>query len=182
MENADKAASEESDITMQGKHLDVPPATIEDIEEAYNNFLHLNDTIAIRVVLAAFIANRFESHDPVWLLLVAPSSTGKTEFINGLMKVPGTHMISTVTPNTFLSGLTNRKRDPSLLTRLGPRSVLLQKDFTSILSMRPDSRAEILGQLREIYDGYYAREFGTGVSKKWEGKLGFISGCTLEIE
>ena len=39
--------------------------------------------------------------------------------------------------------------------------LLCLKDFTSILTMRPDAKAEILGALREIYDGHYIRRLGS---------------------
>jgi hypothetical protein len=62
--------------------------------------------------------------------------------------------------------------------------MLCLKDFTSILTMRPDAKAEILGVLREIYDGHYVRRLGTdgGRELEWKGKLGLIFGCTNVID
>ena len=50
--------------------------------------------------------------------------------------------------------------------------------------MRPDAKAEILGVLREIYDGHYVRRLGTdgGRELEWKGKLGLIFGCTNVID
>ena len=50
--------------------------------------------------------------------------------------------------------------------------------------MRPDAKAEILGVLREIYDGHYVRRLGTdgGRELEWKGKLGLIFGCTKVID
>lgn len=186
LKNVEDAAQQQArseDPTMHGKSHDAAPATLEEVEAAFAALLRLPDFLAVKAVLAAAVANRFDGADPVWLLLVAPSASAKTEFVNCLATVPGTHLISQVTVNTFLSGWSQGgKKDPSLLTRLGERAILLQKDFTTIISMRPDSRAELLAQLREIYDGNYVREFGTGITKSWKGKMGFVSGVTLEVE
>ena len=50
--------------------------------------------------------------------------------------------------------------------------------------MRPDAKAEILGALREIYDGHDVRHLGTdgGRELEWKGKLGLIFGCTKIID
>lgn len=179
--NADEKARSK-DLLKAGKFLEEPQCTFEEVVEAFNRLLHLTDDWTVRVSLAAVIANRLADADPVWLLLVAPSASAKTEFVMALSKVEGTYLMSQVTPNTFLSGMTGTKNDPSLLSRLGSQVILLQKDFTTVLSMRQDNRGEILAQLREIFDGRFVREFGTGQTKSWEGRLGFISGVTLEIE
>ena len=45
-----------------------------------------------------------------------------------------------------------------------------------------EKRAEILAQMREIYDGSYVKEFGNGKSVRWEGKVGLLAGCTPIID
>lgn len=185
MKNLDDVVKDieiKNDLSKIGKFTDLPPASLDDVKASFADLLYLDDDSTIKITLAAFLANRFDTLDPVWLFLVAPSASAKTEFVNALDKVPGTFMFSSITPNTFLSGMKNAKSDPSLLLRLDPRVTFLQKDFTTILSMRSEVRSEILGQLREIYDGKLYKDTGTGVSKRWEGKVGFISGVTLEIE
>lgn len=172
------------DITRKGKLLDVPETSYKDVCEAFHEMLEFNDDGVVKLILAAIIANRIEGADPVWLFLVGPSSSAKTEFVMGLEKVAGTYLLSQVSTNTFLSGMPQgkTKKEPSLLLRLPKQAILLQKDFTTILTLRAETRSEILGQLREIFDGSYTREYGTGITKSWEGKIGFISGVTLEIE
>jgi hypothetical protein len=48
--------------------------------------------------------------------------------------------------------------------------------------MYRDKQQAIIAQLREIFDGYYRKEFGTGETKTWEGKIGFIAGVTSVID
>jgi hypothetical protein len=58
------------------------------------------------------------------------------------------------------------------------------KDFTSIIDMHCDARAEVLAALRELYDGRWDRSVGAegGRTLTWEGRLGLIAGCTTAID
>jgi predicted transcriptional regulator len=61
---------------------------------------------------------------------------------------------------------------------------LALKDFTSVLSMHRDKRAELLAALREIFDGSWPRHVGTdgGRTLEWSGKLGLVAACTAAID
>jgi len=52
------------------------------------------------------------------------------------------------------------------------------KDFTTILQKNKEARREILSQFREIYDGAFNKDFGTGKSVHWKGRIGVIAGLT----
>ena len=126
--------------------------------------------------------------EPTWLGLIAPPSSAKTELINALTGLPFVVTASTLTPAGLLSGTPRRQRAAGakggLLRQVSDPGLLCLKDFTSILTMRPDAKAEILGVLREIYDGHYVRRLGTdgGRELEWRGKLGLIFGCTNVID
>ena len=47
------------------------------------------------------------------------------------------------------------------MRQVGNPGLLCLKDFTSTLTMRPENKAEVLGALREIYDGKWTRHLGT---------------------
>jgi hypothetical protein len=132
--------------------------------------------------------------DSAWLFLVAPPGTGKTTLsIMGSARLPQVVSLGGFTPNTFLSGFYGRQ-EPGLLEKLGKTSeqsgtyttvgdgILLAKDFTSVLSMRRETRAEILAQLREIHDGEFRRSFGTGETKIWRGRVALIAAVTPVID
>jgi hypothetical protein len=86
----------------------------------------------------------------------------------GMGQLPEVVSLGAFTPQTFLSGFYGQ-REPGLLEKLGETTernriytttgngILLAKDFTTILSMRRDTQAEILAQLREIHDGEFRR-------------------------
>lgn len=156
------------------------PIAFKTLKETINKWLLINDKGIIKVLVGTVIANRL-SADPVWLFIVTASGGTKTELIRGLAKINGIYPISDLTPQTFLSGEKSTK-NASLLLRLPTEVILTLKDFTTVLTMRRDKRHAILSQLREIYDGQFRKEFGTGETKEWKGKMGFIAGVTSVID
>ncbi len=149
------------------------------LQEVFRRWLLINDPYLIEVVLACVVANLLGG-DPLWLLIVAPPSSAKTEIINALSRVPCIYLLSNLTANTLLSGQKGKK-DASLLPHLSNK-ILAMKDFTTILTLHRDARAEIFAQLREVYDGAYSKAYGTGEQKRWEGRVGFVAGVTQVID
>lgn len=154
--------------------------SIELLEEETRKVLLLEDEGIIRMIVACIIANRIDSLDPVWLMVVAASSSGKSELISYITDMGFIHPISDLTVNTFASGLSRKGQETSLLHKIG-NGIMAFKDFTSILSKSNEAQEQILGQLREIFDGSYTKETGNGESIKWRGKIGAIAGCTEMI-
>lgn len=157
------------------------PIDFQTLEKIIGKWLLIQDKGIIKVLVATTIANKMKG-DPVWLFLVAASGGTKTELIRGLNKIEGIYPISDLTPQTFLSGEKGQKNASLLLRLPAENTILTYKDFTTVLTMHRDKRHAILSQLREIYDGYYRKEFGTGETKTWEGKMGFIAGVTSVID
>jgi IclR helix-turn-helix domain len=158
----------------------VLPARLAEVEAVFQHWLHLQDVEPLHVVMAAVAANLLDG-DPFWQFLVAPPSGLKTELIRALNDVPQVYPLSSLTAQTFASGFRGAKEPPSLLLRLNQR-ILTPKDFTTILTLHQDKRAEILAQLREIYDGSYRKEFGNGTVVDWVGRIDLISGVTPIID
>jgi hypothetical protein len=119
--------------------------------------------------------------DPLWLFLVAPPSSGKTEIIRSLSDVPDVFLLSALTPQTFASGFERKGVETSLLPKIAGKTVVM-KDFTTVLTMHRDARGEILAQLREIYDGQFSKQWGNGKSLDWSGKVGLLAGVTGVID
>lgn len=157
-----------------------PLPSFEEVEQVFHQWLLIADPGYVRVFVAAVVANKLEG-DPFWLFIVASPGGTKTELIRTLSDLPEVYSLSDLTEQTFISGDRSNKK-ASLLLRLPERAVLVMKDFTTVLSMHRDKRAVILSQLREIYDGYYSKEFGTGERVEWQGKVGFIAGVTSIVD
>jgi len=165
------------------------PVTVADITRKLQEYFVMADEGIVELVLSTFIANRLSTVEaPVWLLLVAESSGGKTELIDMFSHLSRdqyklSYHISDLSPQTFISGMQNSGQETSLLHKINGRMVFI-KDFTTILQKNKEARKEILAQFREIYDGEFNKDFGTGKSVHWKGRLGVIAGLTppaLEI-
>jgi len=156
---------------------------LEELLGVFHKYLYLPDTGAIEVTLGAVAANRLAG-DPVWLLLVGPPSSGKTEILSSLSQLDDIHEVSTITQAGLLSGSLGKGDGVTggLLAELRGFGIIACKDFTSILSQSPDSRTTLLAALREVYDGSWVRRVGTsgGQTFAWSGKVGFV-GCVTEV-
>ena len=94
---------------------------------------------------------------------------------------------------TFISGFYGHA-EPGLLEKLGTTEqtgktfvttgdgIFVAKDFTTVLSMRRETRAVILSQLREIHDGEFRRSFGTGETKIWRGRVSIVAAVTPALD
>jgi hypothetical protein len=100
----------------------------------------------IDVALAAIVGNRLHG-DPLWLFLVAPPSSGKTEVLRALGDVPDVFPLSSLTAQTFASGYERKGGETSLLPKLTDKT-LIMKDFGTVLTLHRETRAEIFAQLR----------------------------------
>lgn len=157
------------------------PISYDELAAVYKKWLLIEDDGIIDVLNGVIFSNRFPS-DPVWLNLIAPSSGGKTELLNCFLKLSDCYHLSDLTSNTFLSGYKSKEKTPSLLHQLGSGKTIIFKDFTSLLDGNWDELKAIMGQFRQIYDGYATKRLGTGDEITWKGKLGFIAGSTPIIE
>jgi len=164
-----------------------PPCALADVVAAFRKWLHLPDAGALYIALATVVANRLPG-DPLWILFVAASSSGKTEILFSLGGLEEVTAAATMTEAALLSGTAKRDRAASatggLLTRIGDYGILTLKDFGSVLSMHRDARAGLLAALREIYDGSWDRHVGVdgGKTLHWDGKLGLIAGVTTVVD
>lgn len=155
--------------------------------ETYKKWLYIPDDVALLTVLAVVAAN-LRLGDPVWLLVIAPPGGGKTEVLQGLGSLPYVHPAATLTEPALLSGTSVKERAAGakggLLRQIGGFGIILCKDFGSVLSMHRDARGQVLAALREVYDGSWTRHVGTsgGQSLHWQGKVGFVAGCTPTID
>jgi len=155
--------------------------TLKEIKDLYKSVFYMQDDTIIDIILSITISAKLPG-DPIWLLIIGGSSSGKSELINMLNKVPYVHAVSSMTENTFLSSMrTNNGEENSLLHKIGPSGMITMKDYTSILSMRSEKRELIVSQMREIFDGKLDKLSGNGNSQHWEGKINWIGAVTDSI-
>lgn len=155
---------------------------LNDLKLHFVEWLYLKDHEVIDIILGAVIANQFQGPDSINVNVVGPPSSTKTELLRSLSGYSPVYTISTLTPQTLISGMKGSRGSLLLNLKSDGKKILIIKDLTSILEMRSESRQEIFGQLREIADGYLSKTFGTGKRVEWSGKLGVITGVTSIID
>lgn len=152
---------------------------LKDIENEFDKYIARKDPWVLSLIMATLVGNALINRDPIWSMIVAPSSGGKTTFIAPATGVSYVYFIDDMTEKTLLSGYKVKGKEVSLLTTIGS-GIMAFSDFTSILSKNPNSRGEILTQLKLVYDQKVTKYTGTG-SSKWEGKIGFLGAATPDI-
>src|SRR6516225_5459385 len=142
-----------------------PVSPIDETLEVFERWLLLKNHIPILATLGTVSANMLAG-DPVWLGLIGPSSCGKTEILDALSELPCVARVSTLSMPGLLSGTPRQQQGQGatggLLRQVGNPGIIVCKEFSSILFMRPDTRTDLLNALREIYDGRWVRHVGSG--------------------
>lgn len=142
--------------------------TLDELKTVYNRWLHIGDDEWYTVEVPLAVAKEREvPGDPIWLYLIAPPGGRKTEQVRAMKQYPRIYTVDSLTTATFISGKVVKDEDSGeyfpiagILTNINGK-VLVIKDFTTILSKPDMVRADIFGQLRAIYDGYFEKAFGT---------------------
>jgi hypothetical protein len=156
-----------------------PITTVEALTVEIKKWLILEDELVMRFLCGFIFAHKL-SKKAVWAILIGPSGGGKTELINAFMQLPEMVAISSLTPNTFLSGMPG-PHDASLLPKLSDK-VMVFKDWTTMISMQKDAKADIFSQFREIHDGDFTKIFGNGKQRKWHGRVSLLAASTQAID
>ena len=167
--------------TVKGKHKLVwkKPPLLSDVHNIFKKWLFLDSTDGIDVLLATLISQRLEGA-PVWLFLVGPPGSAKTELISSLSDLTEyVYATSTVTPHALISGANfqGMKTDPSLIPKLDGK-VLVIKDFTAVMGVKDQEKEEIFSILRDAYDGQCGKIFGNGVERAYASRFTVIAAVT----
>lgn len=162
----------------------MPHSEWGNLEEHLKSAFFEPDLEALRVALSVYCAHwLYLDNKPTWPLFIGIPGSGKSELIcTALSGLEGVIVSSEITPHTFISGAGENLHGCSLLKQMLPlpgngnhnvartHGILVFKDFTSIMELRPDNRSMISAQMREIWDGIYDPHKGVRAGT-WEGKL-----------
>lgn len=155
---------------------------LAELKKEIQKYQYFEDTDIIDVTLASVIAGRMKIGDPIWLILIGPSSSGKSQILRPVSLTDTTfiHRVDDLTENTFLSAMAGD--DKSLLNRIGTHGIIVISDLTVLFSKANESRSTILSQFRMIYDGKMTKFSGNKDEPiEWEGYLNIIAGSTPSI-
>lgn len=143
-----------------------------------------DDALAVDYILSIFVSNIWSPDaDPLWGWLVGPPGSCKTELLRGLRKHPKTFFLSTATPAAWNSGYDpdGSGNDPSLLPQMH-KKVTIIKDFTAASGGDPNTFKQHLGILRDVYDGFSSKGFGTVGLREHVSKFGLIAAMTPALD
>jgi hypothetical protein len=154
-----------------------PGAYYSRLVDAYRLHLRIVDTDPLDVCLAALITSKWDG-DPLWVYVVGPPSTGKTEILRMFSDLDSAYCLSSLTPNCLVSGL---KDGHDLLPALDGKTLVV-KDLTMTLEMHRENRDALFGALRDAYDGSFAKAFGTVGTKRVESHFNLLAAVTGAIE
>ncbi len=159
----------------------VPAPGWVELVRAYQKWLHLKSEEPLAVSFGTVLCNRLEG-DPLWLFLVGPPGSLKSELCMSISGSEATFPLSSMTTHSLVSGAQwSSGEDPSLMPKLDGK-VLVIKDFTTVLTMNSAARDEIFGQLRDAYDGKFEKQFGNGVIRRYTSRFGILAGVTPVID
>jgi hypothetical protein len=157
----------------------------EAVETTFRTFLFEPDMEAVRAVYSAIAAHGLPGQ-PVWPMVIAPPGSAKTSITQPAEELPNVHAIDKLTANTLLSGqITDGKseRKPSLLHRLGASAILIFTDGSTVLGMKSEELAGVLGDFRRMFDGQLRKEVGTtGESLIWKGRVTIVFNVTPDVD
>lgn len=169
------------------------PKSLEQLKTVFKKWLSLKradgteDDEIIDIGLAAAFDRMLVGYEKFWLFIVARSGGIKTQFLRSLSKLPFIYTIDSITPKTLVSGVVikqenQRVKIEGLMKHLDGK-VLAIKDFTIILTKPSDERNQIFSDLRNAYDGYLEKGFGTGDEKiTINAHFGVLAACTPVID
>jgi hypothetical protein len=123
------------------------------------------------------LAARTETEDPLFVMLVGPSSAGKTTILS-LTKDIAVTLDSPTLPGILAQEGGQRV---GVLAKVGARGTIVIPDFSTILSLHPGAKEGVLAAFRRIADGDYSRTmYGKDVT--WQGKATVFAACTSAID
>ena len=169
---------------------------LEECRESFRNYLGWNDNTldVVDVVLSGYVSNYMPgAKELVWVFVLGPASTGKTEVLKSVMDYnpdggwPDGRAIpnNSMTSKAFISGFRDPERpgyDPSLMQRLQGGGVLISPDMTTMLAMRQDDLQYIMGQMRGAFDQRFDAAAGNAGTTTYKEGFGWIGACTEALD
>lgn len=156
--------------------------TLKEVHNTYKKWLHISDIQRIDIGLAVFLTSKNYAKTRVWLIIIGASGDWKSVQINSMSdKGFGnqTYFLRKMSSKTLVSG-NNKVED--LAPKLKNKVVLIP-EMANILKLDPKEKAQLWGQLRDLYDGIAGGSFGTGKSVDYEDiNTTFIMGSTPAID
>lgn len=143
---------------------------------AVQSLLHWPDHTSLDIIYAVAMHTKFPG-DPLWMLLIGPSSSGKTAIIETFFGHYLARPMDEISTKGFVTGADNKVE----YLRTLDQGLLLIKELTVLLSQSTETAEQIFAQLRAIYDGTFVKVTGLGI-KNITSRFGMLAGCVPQID
>jgi DNA-binding transcriptional ArsR family regulator len=154
---------------------------LQHLYKIYQEYLHIEDLKRVDIVLAVALSHKMKGI-PLWLILVGPSGDMKSVQLNALEDEENTYVIHNLTPKTIVNGYKDKRKYPDLAPELDEKIVIIP-DMAQILKLPPNDKAELWGQLRDLYDGLAGKVSGMGARAQYKNlHVTLIAGSTPSID
>jgi hypothetical protein len=180
--SAPPTASAGQVIDTGGADLAVSAGSGNELLELLSGYVQLDDPGHIWFTLAVAVSAALDG-DPLWGMLIGPSSSGKTEAVRALDRLA--EPIDELTAPALLSWTQGKAPRPTgVLTRIGQRGLVTVGDFSTVLATSDrGGRDQLFALLRRAYDGQVTRDLGNApVPLRWSGRLTLLAACTPAID
>lgn len=177
----DNKQNDENEVELEKLDLSKRP-TFKKVIETFKKWMEVNDDFerGIKILCAVNYANQLKSI-PLWIHFVSPPGSGKTEILLSCYTTSTCRVLSKVTAHGLVSGFSlPGGKDPSIIPTLFGKTLIL-KDYTEIIQMNKAQREEVDSIFRGAYDGSVTKQFGNGITRRYEGYFNMITGVTQEI-
>lgn len=182
-QNATTQAQQQVNAKQQEQEA-LAPISVEELHKVYRRWLQLENTDLLDVTMGTLWSVHL-SGNPLWMFIVSPPSSSKSETLVPVGEWWRCRTLSTVTARGLISGMQGPGGvDPSLFAQLDTqRAGLIVKDLTPLLQTHREERDEVFGILRDAYDGSCSRMFGNGIRREYK-ELNFcvLAGVTPAID
>lgn len=157
---------------------------VAELRQSVKKWLYLDaqSEASVDYVASIVVSSMLTEGLPLWGFLVAAPGSGKSTVLSAFADEERIIAVQGIKPNSLVSGFrTDPNVDPSLAAKLDGRC-LIDHDFTQVLEMRRESRDELMGQLRTIYDGEITANFGNIGLMKYKARFSFVAGVTPVVD
>jgi hypothetical protein len=158
----------------------VTMTNLNDVRRKFKEYLYLNDTDMLEVMLATVLSNRI-SGTPIWMVFCGASGDKKSTTLLSSEGIDNVIKLDQLTKNTFATGKKDTWDLGSVL--VNSSNILMLVDLASVSSKNVDEKKEIFAQMRNLYDGTIYKATGSGVVKEYENcHVTLIAGTTPHLK
>lgn len=160
----------------------LPKVSYETLHKIFKKWFFISRTTRnmIDLELADYLENEIEG-TPLWVIIKGASGDLKSEVTNALVHCPRIIELNDVTGSTFVSGSKNVVDVGKQLQKR--HRIIVIRDLAAMLSLHKDTKKEVIGRLRTLYDGFLLKHYGTIGEKKYKNiTVNLLANATNAIE